>query len=48
MRKFTRSTRKHIREEKAKIRRIADPAVRAQKLADLYAKFGVKLSGAAQ
>ena len=38
---LTRSSRKHVRTEKAKIGKIADPAVRAQKTAELYAKFGI-------
>jgi uncharacterized sporulation protein YeaH/YhbH (DUF444 family) len=44
-RRLTRSTRRHIRAEKAKIRQIADEAVRAQKLTELYAKFGVTVDG---
>jgi hypothetical protein len=40
---LTRSSRKHIRTEKAKIRRVADAALRAQKLAELYAKFGLTI-----
>lgn len=43
MPQLTRSCRKHIREEKARIRRIPDAVLRGQKLAELYAKFGVKL-----
>lgn len=42
---LTRSSRRHIRTEKAKIRRIADPALRAQKMVELYAKFGLAISG---
>ncbi|HTM67953.1 MAG TPA: hypothetical protein VL426_01510 [Candidatus Binatia bacterium] len=44
-RTLTRSSRHHIRTEKAKIRKIADPALRAQKTVELYAKFGVTFSG---
>jgi hypothetical protein len=42
---LTRSSRQHIRTEKAKIRKIADPAVRSQKMVELYAKFGQTFSG---
>jgi hypothetical protein len=42
---LTRSSRRHIRTEKAKIRKIADPVLRAQKMAELYAKFGLSVSG---
>ncbi len=39
---LTPSSRKHIREEKARIRReSADPKVREQRIAELYHKFGV-------
>lgn len=42
-RTLTRSSKKHVRSEKAKIRRIADPAVRAQRTSELYAKFGINV-----
>lgn len=42
---LTRSSRKHVRLEKAKISKIADPALRAQKTVELYAKFGIIFSG---
>ncbi len=39
---LTRSSRKHIRGEKSRIRRAsADPKLREQKIAELYHKFGV-------
>lgn len=43
--RLTRSVRKHLREEKAAIRRAnSDPKVRAQKIAELYGRFGVVLN----
>jgi len=42
---LTRSSKHHIRTEKAKIRKIADPALRSQKMTELYAKFGQTFSG---
>jgi len=46
MPKLTRSVRRHIRGEKALIRRGAgDRAQQAQKIAELYAKFGVVIGG---
>lgn len=44
-RTLTRSSRRHIRTEKAKIRKIADAALRAQRTVELYAKFGITVSG---
>ncbi len=41
--RLSRSIRKHLREEKARIRRDSkDAAVVAQKITELYAKFGLK------
>jgi len=41
--KLSRSIRKNIRDEKARIRRDSkDAAVVAQKITELYAKFGIK------
>jgi hypothetical protein len=42
---LTRSCRRHIRAQKALIRRIADPALRTQKMVELYAKFGLAVPG---
>ncbi len=42
---LTRSCRRHIRAQKARIRRIADPAARAQQMSELYAKFGLAVPG---
>jgi len=43
--KLTRSVRKHLREEKGRIRKtIADPKEQQQKIAELYARFGVTLA----
>ncbi len=42
---LTRSCRRHIRAQKALIRRIADPALRAQRTVELYAKFGLEVPG---
>jgi hypothetical protein len=43
---LTRSSRRHIRAEKARIRRAtADAGARAQKMAELYAKFGLTVAG---
>lgn len=42
---LTRSCRRHIRVQKAVIRKIADPAIRAQKMIELYAKFGLAVPG---
>jgi hypothetical protein len=40
--KLTRSVRRHICAQKAKIRReTADAALREQKIAELYSRFGV-------
>jgi hypothetical protein len=40
--RLPKSLRKHVREEKARIRRATDdPELRAKKLADLYAKAGL-------
>lgn len=43
---LTRSSRRHIRTEKARIRRIvADAEARAQMMTELYAKFGLAVAG---
>lgn len=42
---LTRSCRRHIRAQKALIRKITDPAIRAQKMTELYAKFGLAVPG---
>lgn len=44
---LTRSSRRHIRTEKARIRKIADAALRGQKMVELYAKFGLVVPGKA-
>ena len=42
---LTRSCRKHIRLEKAKIRRMSlDAETRTRKFIELYAKFGISLA----
>jgi hypothetical protein len=42
MHNLSKSVRRHIRSEKARIRRTeTDPQVRQQKIVELYSKFGI-------